>query len=553
MDLHAFHIIAKELSEALDGARIEKIHAPLPGAHVFSLFAQGLRFRLFMRHERKAPLLFFSTRKIENPPRPSALTMRLRKHFAGRRLGRGLVHPTERRMLFPLLHSSPYPEEGGESNGRELTTACLLLDFASGPDVLFDVPDEYGTGPVWPDPETVDALCASPMAGAEREGPWRKYAVLTPMLRETLSFLEPLEGRALMVDLEAGGGELFLYADKSGRAALCAAWPLPPEVMSRRSLRPCTVEEASLLAEMDDPSAQDDEARNRRARFRGLCPATYAYSLADERRFFDAYSASAQKQEAAPEKKAAKKQARLLAKLEEEEKRLQAMFALREKALGLQAVLWRHAPDARLASVELPGGEILELNPLLSVRENMARMFHQSGRGKRGLAMLEQRRADLAAGAGESKRGRSAAGEGGGVEGPASGPRLVEAPSDAREHKDVARFISSEGFAVLRGKNAKGNRSLLKIGKGHDLWLHVEEGPGAHVIIRRAHEGEAVPEATLMEAAGLAAEKSWQGAGDGVRVMYALLRHVHPMKGGGPGMVKIDKLAGVLSLKTPDA
>ena len=93
---------------------------------------------------------------------------------------------------------------------------------------------------------------------------------------------------------------------------------------------------------------------------------------------------------------------------------------------------------------------------------------------------------------------------------------------------------------MLRGKNARGNQSLLKIGAPHDLWLHAEDGPSAHLIIRRSHAAEEIPESTLREAALLVAEKSWQRHNARARIMVALLRHVHAVKGAAPGTVKVD-------------
>ena len=549
MDLHSFRIIATELSNLLGEARVEKIHSPRDGVYVFLLFAQGRKFRLFLRKERKVPLLFFSGYRPENPPQPPARVMRLRKHFSGKRLGRPLVHSGDRCLAFPLLLPR-LDDTGAEGEGCSLV--WLQLDLVNGADILFDLPGEYGENSRWPPADVVDSLCGpAPRLDAGEEA-WQDFPVLTPLLRETLSFLAPLDGRALLIDLEEGGGDFFVYADKSGRAVFYTAWPLPDQALERRSLRPCNLEEATLYAELDNPSLREEESDNWRACLRERFPALYTVSLVDERRFFVDYKSATQKEESLPQKKAAKRLARLMDKLDQEEKRLSGMYALREPAIGLQSVLWQHSPDARLAEVELPGGSLVVLNPLLTVRENMARMFHQSGRGKRGLAMLEQRRADLERSglAGEGTRNRlSGAGSAKTPEVASGLPglRAVEG-AGGRERANVAGFVSSDGFSLLRGRNAKGNHSLLKIGKGHDLWLHVEEGPGAHVIIRRAHEGELIPETTLMEAAGLAAEKSWQGATQGVRVMYALLRHVHPIKGGGPGMVKVDALAGTLSL-----
>jgi hypothetical protein len=118
--------------------------------------------------------------------------------------------------------------------------------------------------------------------------------------------------------------------------------------------------------------------------------------------------------------------------------------------------------------------------------------------------------------------------------------RLLPPSVDGRELQGIARFRSSDGFLLWRGRNAAGNNLLLKSGAAHDYWLHAEGLPGAHVLVRRAHAAEEVPERTLREAAALATEKS--AAQDGATVMVALLRHVRHKAKSAPGAVEIASL-----------
>ena len=66
--------------------------------------------------------------------------------------------------------------------------------------------------------------------------------------------------------------------------------------------------------------------------------------------------------------------------------------------------------------------------------------------------------------------------------------------------KQVQAFRSSDGFLILRGRDTRGNALALKLAAPHDYWLHTADGPSAHVIIRRDHAGQEVPERTLREA-----------------------------------------------------
>ncbi|MDL2216428.1 NFACT RNA binding domain-containing protein [Desulfovibrio sp. OttesenSCG-928-M14] len=539
MDAHFFRILADELCDFLAGARVEKIHAPLPGLFTFSLFARGHKLRLVFRHERKAPLLFFAREKLPNPARPPAAVMRLRKYCANRRLDRGRADYANRRLLFPV------PAQDG-------TRVFLLLDMVQGAFVTQEVPEGFDAAPAWPEPELVDTLCQKTWNRKESQGPWQEFALLTPLLRESLAELAPEEGRALLVDLEAGGGDVFLYADRQGRALLPCAWPLPEALCARRNLD-CTplpfCESANAEAAFLPWLAQASEA----SVFWPDYPALVAACLAWEQAFFQQVTEFDKKETDKPLRKAGKKQEKLLAKLEREEERLQSMLALRQSALALQAELWRYGAEEKLAHISLPdelGGGTLELDPLLTVRQNMTRLFKESARGARGLVMLRQRREALLAVApslavaATTKPSENAGSEEGISEEPNEAPSGLRPflAGPGREIPGVASFVSSDGFVILRGKNAGGNQRLLKIGSGHDLWLHVEQGPSAHAIIRRSHAAEEVPERSLLEAGALVAAKSRFKGDAAVDVMVALVRHVHPIKGAAPGTVRVDRV-----------
>lgn len=98
------------------------------------------------------------------------------------------------------------------------------------------------------------------------------------------------------------------------------------------------------------------------------------------------------------------------------------------------------------------------------------------------------------------------------------------------------KFISSDGYVIFVGKNNSQNDELtLKKAKADDLWLHVKDIPGAHVVIfaKDTH----TPEATLVEAAILAAYHSKAKNSCNVPVDYTLIKNVYKPRGARPGMV----------------
>lgn len=98
------------------------------------------------------------------------------------------------------------------------------------------------------------------------------------------------------------------------------------------------------------------------------------------------------------------------------------------------------------------------------------------------------------------------------------------------------KFRSSDGFTILVGKNNKQNDELtLKTSKASDIWLHVKDIAGSHVIIKT--EGKTPPERTIVEAARLAAYHSKAKNGSGVPVDYTAVKFVKKPAGARPGMV----------------
>lgn len=98
------------------------------------------------------------------------------------------------------------------------------------------------------------------------------------------------------------------------------------------------------------------------------------------------------------------------------------------------------------------------------------------------------------------------------------------------------KYMSGDGFEMLVGKNNRQNDALtLKTAAAYDLWLHTRNIPGSHVIVRTQKRD--VPDATLLEAAMLAAYHSKAGGSSTVPVDYTQVRNVKKPPGAKPGMV----------------
>lgn len=114
-------------------------------------------------------------------------------------------------------------------------------------------------------------------------------------------------------------------------------------------------------------------------------------------------------------------------------------------------------------------------------------------------------------------------------------PEKAQASKPANKSSAPMRFVSSDGITIYVGKNNRQNDALtLQNARSENIWLHAKNMPGSHVIID--FDGEP-PEATLREAAMLAAFYSQARASTAVPIDYTPRKFVKKPSGARPGMV----------------
>lgn len=108
-------------------------------------------------------------------------------------------------------------------------------------------------------------------------------------------------------------------------------------------------------------------------------------------------------------------------------------------------------------------------------------------------------------------------------------------PKKRKISKDVGnKFLSSDGTVITVGRNNVQNNQLsLKVAKKTDIWLHVKNIPGSHVIISSSNPSEK----TLSEAAILAAFYSKAKNSSKVEVDYVPTKLLKKPNGAKPGFV----------------
>lgn len=104
---------------------------------------------------------------------------------------------------------------------------------------------------------------------------------------------------------------------------------------------------------------------------------------------------------------------------------------------------------------------------------------------------------------------------------------------------DYLRFVSSDGFEILVGRNnAQNDRLTLHLARGKDLWFHTKNAPGSHTVVMSG--GRDIPDRTKEEAAQLAVLHSSAykaGVAAKVAVDTTEVRNIWKANGAKPGMV----------------
>ena len=472
MESNAFRRLSSELRPLLIGSRIEKIFEPSQGFFVISLYpAAGGKKKYLLFSSAQDSFLSLSVNKPESAE-PSARAMWLRKRLRGRRILDCHCAWTTLRLAWALS-----PGEG----------RFLIFDMTKGLELADELPDSFAVTEKWP---ALDQISA-------HSDIWRNFPQISPQLRKTLAVLPGYEAAPLLEALrDSPALSLYLYY-RNGRPWRLLAWELPAALgreltvkIFSSALEACEVLAWSCL------SSQVSKACS------GAWPSRSEH---------------------------------LLKRLTSEEERLREHLLLKEQAEKIKISLARFDGRSRYRRIIFEDGGRLELDPALTLLENMEKIFRRVFRARRGLETIARRKEKLlrAVAVIEDKANL------------ASGRRIEKSGDKKRsEHRSEGKsfhiFRSSDGLIILRGKNSKANMELLRLARPFDLWFHAEDGPGAHCLLK-VERNQEIPRESLIEAAVLAGLKSWQGSSGKARVICAEAGYVHAVKGGPPGAARVDK------------
>ncbi len=118
--------------------------------------------------------------------------------------------------------------------------------------------------------------------------------------------------------------------------------------------------------------------------------------------------------------------------------------------------------------------------------------------------------------------------------------RVVRSKEVKQEGKPYYEYTSPSGYKVLVGKNASANDYILrKLANPEDMWFHVKDHPGAHVLLK-CGKGK-VDEDDILFCSKLALKHSKLSRSGKGTVSYTRVKYLRKPKGAPPGAVLLSK------------
>ncbi len=577
LDAATLALCARELSDALLDARIDKIFEPTRDEVVLNLRTRTGNPRLFLSARSGSARACLTREAFENPQTPPSFCMLLRKHFTGGRLLAVRTLPDERIIFFDFQCTNEMGDTvvntmaaelmGRYSNLVLVQTKNLANPAAEGKiiDALKRVDFEDSavrqllpglTYTLPPQPQKIsflngdmDALLAAvrgkdlPVADALikttggvgpvvcREAAYRAFGGCdTAADRMTDTDAAALRAAIGAIrSVYARGGTPTAVTAPDGRPIEFSFLPLTQYAGGAEEMP-----FASYSELLEGYYAAKDKAERLRQKSRDL--ARTVRSL----------------HERAVRKAAARR---------EEQAQSAACEELRVFGELLSANLWaveRGAKSVRLTNY-YNGGEVdIPLDVRLTPSANAQKYFKEYKKKQTAARMLTELIAESDAEAAylesvryevETAEGEAALAEIRAELKSQGYLKYYKARDKKQKPADFLRYESTDGFLILVGRNnAQNDKLTLKTARGKDVWFHVKNAPGSHAVVMSG--GRNVPDSTKTQAAILAAVHSSLNGGAKVQVDYTEVKNVWKANGAKPGMVLYDPYE--TAVVTPD-
>lgn len=201
-----------------------------------------------------------------------------------------------------------------------------------------------------------------------------------------------------------------------------------------------------------------------------------------------------------------------------------------------------------------PGMVTVPLDPEITPLQNAQRFFKKAQKGSRGLALVEKREKEIQGRLEQLKSAQRSLPALKSAEEIQKAfqdlfPKKKETPAKPAKPKEekvptpnIVRTKLGKEFELCAGTSAAANDYVtFQLAQPEDLWFHVRDLPGSHVILRRLQRNAIVSNEMILEAAKTAASRSKAKPGTKVTVSYTEKKNVKKIPGAPLGMVTMSK------------
>lgn len=235
---------------------------------------------------------------------------------------------------------------------------------------------------------------------------------------------------------------------------------------------------------------------------------------------------------------------------------LQGAYGQVERGQSEVAVVDYYSPEQRLCRIAL--------DPKLDLNQNIQRCFQRSRKceraAERALEILPQQEEALAQVQSVSKKFQTLSPDpyADGAEPKEEAlvrlqelyqawvPQTKSKAPPSGKALPYRSFLSASGQTIRVGKRDRDNDTLsFRLARGRDLWLHVRNYTGSHVVIS-LQRGETASEQSLLDAATLAVYFSQVRSDSKAEVIYTAVKNLKKPKGAAPGEVQISQMRSLI-------
>ena len=541
--------LAAQLEQEIAGGRIDKVQQPERDMLLLSLRANGRNRRLLIAAGTGNARVHLTEASFENPAEPPMFCMLLRKHLVGAHIV-SIFQPEHERMLILLLDTC---DELGVEARRQLVVEMIgrsanvilvgedgrIIDCLRRVDFAGDAMRRLLPGMIYRMPPKQEKLSFFEsdaesrrvlIAGADRSTPMDKWLLdrfsgLSPLICRELSYRCGGDYELLPVQLDA-----LAETVENGEYAPC---------LINRDGKPFDF--SFLRISQYGEAAQTELCES----FSQLLDAFY--SRRDQQEQQRRRGRELQRSV----KSARDRLARKLAGQREDYRKTETREEVRRRAELVTANLYRiRRGDRSLVCEDYYEPDCPEisiaLDPLKTPQQNAAALYKEYGKlkgARQHLSVLieqgEQQLDYLNSVLDELERAESEK-DLSDIRRELSETGYLRRQKGARTEKGRAqtplRFVTDAGLEVLVGRsNVQNDELTTKLARRTDYWLHTQRVHGSHVILRC--EGQEPDEASLEQAASIAAYYSQGREAGKIPVDYTMVRFVRKPSGSLPGKV----------------